>query len=753
MIVIIIIMDAAVVTNASKMLNFHFFPMMIRRTTRHCREASGCGELSSLCIDNESVCFESSPQRVEDSPMSESCTIRTTLRSLKCEKRGELTRILGKWREQVLWVRKNQMHKPKSVPTKLPRASMVPPATLASIFMALFAASCQSLTVPSSLPHRTTALFSSTALQSKRKTRSSWKWSIAWSASYSQSQLFATIPDEMPTWGIDTDDSAINGVNGKTSSTAVVNGGTNDRFAPILAKMNLTLDSIQDLPHRHPISSNDVFCNRELRLDNLRAVGFDMDYTLAQYQQPQFDKLAFDGAKAKLVHSLGYPKEVLDLEYDHTYWVRGLIIDTQRGNFLKIDRHKYVRVAYHGFQQISSKMRKQLYSRTFNKVPSFTEKSYVNMDTLFQHVDAHLFASLIEMKDFGEHEFLDGRTYEEIYRQIRECVDLCHRDGVIKDEVARDPTKYLVLDSGLVPMLRGFREAGVKVFLLTNSYWEYTSTAMNYLFHETRVDEMTQKKNEWLELFDLVVVGSCKPAYLTDPNLNLFRVMPEDGSLKNTDGLFEIEALGENGSAKFLVMGKTFQGGNWNHLQAMLDIEAGEEILYVGDHLYADVLRSKRALGWRSCFIMPELVEEMRIFHKQLGLWNSIMELRKLREELNSYADVLKREMKTSSFSDSRHLEKKLSQIEEDDGKVKIKLADAHSEYHTAFHPRWGQMFVAGYQDSRFGYFVKNYACLYTSKATNLGLASTSRAFRTSGELLPHDNLMTDISTEFVDVL
>lgn len=61
-----------------------------------------------------------------------------------------------------------------------------------------------------------------------------------------------------------------------------------------------------------------------------------MDYTLAQYQQPAFDKLAFDGAKEKLVHSLGYPEEVLDFEYDHTYWVRGLIIDTIRGNFLKV---------------------------------------------------------------------------------------------------------------------------------------------------------------------------------------------------------------------------------------------------------------------------------------------------------------------------------------------------------------------------------------------------------------------------------
>lgn len=88
------------------------------------------------------------------------------------------------------------------------------------------------------------------------------------------------------------------------------------------------------------ISTEDVFCNRELQFSNIEAIGFDMDYTLVQYKQPAFDQLAFDGAKEKLVYKLGYPKEVLDLEYDHEFWTRGLIIDIQKGNFLKIDRHK-----------------------------------------------------------------------------------------------------------------------------------------------------------------------------------------------------------------------------------------------------------------------------------------------------------------------------------------------------------------------------------------------------------------------------
>jgi hypothetical protein len=128
-------------------------------------------------------------------------------------------------------------------------------------------------------------------------------------------------------------------------------------------------------------------------------------------------------------------------------------------------------VAYHGYNQISSKARKIIYRGNFNKVESFTEKHYVNMDTLFQYVDASLFASLVDMKDQGEYDFLDLKTYEEIYRQVRECIDLCHRDGVIKDEVARNPHKYIVYDPYFVDMLQKFRQDGIKVFLLTNSFW------------------------------------------------------------------------------------------------------------------------------------------------------------------------------------------------------------------------------------------------------------------------------------------
>jgi hypothetical protein len=37
-----------------------------------------------------------------------------------------------------------------------------------------------------------------------------------------------------------------------------------------------------------------------------------------------------------------------------------------------------------------------------------------------------------------------------------------------------------------------------------------------------------------------------------------------------------------------------FQGGNYVDLHQMLGVRAGSEVLYVGDHIYGDILRSKK---------------------------------------------------------------------------------------------------------------------------------------------------------------
>jgi 5'-nucleotidase len=123
-------------------------------------------------------------------------------------------------------------------------------------------------------------------------------------------------------------------------------------------------------------------------------------------------------------------KEVLDFEYDSTYFRRGLVIDKERGNVIKMDRHKYVRQVYHGFTPLQTAVRKELYMSTSESIPLYTESNFVNIDTLFLLVDAYLFAQLVELKDKTPGAI--PHSYATIYAHIRQCVDLCHRDGVIK---------------------------------------------------------------------------------------------------------------------------------------------------------------------------------------------------------------------------------------------------------------------------------------------------------------------------------
>jgi 5'-nucleotidase len=220
----------------------------------------------------------------------------------------------------------------------------------------------------------------------------------------------------------------------------------------------------------------------------------------------------------------------------------------------------------------------------------------------------------------------------------------------------------------------------------------------------------------------------------------------EDGSLKNTDGVFEMNAL-PNGAKDFLKIGKIFQGGNWQHLHKLIGIKSGDEILYVGDHLYADVLRSKRTLGWRSLFIMPELEGEIRTFSEMLPLREQIEGLRRLRGELGRKAEEIRR---TSDGNDPA-VKILLDEMKDDDRTIKATLSPLVEQWHRSFHPIWGAMFNAGYQDSRLAFFVENYACLYTSRASNLGLVSTHKSFRTTMEMLPSDRLVSDTKTRLDD--
>jgi hypothetical protein len=59
-----------------------------------------------------------------------------------------------------------------------------------------------------------------------------------------------------------------------------------------------------------------IFVNRDLRLTGAAYIGFDMDYTLAIYDQPEMDHLSIQATAQKLVKR-GYPEHILDIPVRH----------------------------------------------------------------------------------------------------------------------------------------------------------------------------------------------------------------------------------------------------------------------------------------------------------------------------------------------------------------------------------------------------------------------------------------------------
>ena len=70
-----------------------------------------------------------------------------------------------------------------------------------------------------------------------------------------------------------------------------------------------------------------VFVNRTLNMKKIEAIGFDMDYTLVQYKTEAFEEFVHGLVAEKMVQTLGYPKDVLDLKFNFKLVIQGLIID------------------------------------------------------------------------------------------------------------------------------------------------------------------------------------------------------------------------------------------------------------------------------------------------------------------------------------------------------------------------------------------------------------------------------------------
>src|SRR3954470_24039141 len=94
-------------------------------------------------------------------------------------------------------------------------------------------------------------------------------------------------------------------------------------------KAEAHLELLDKLGHAVPRTldlqrSRRVYVNRNLKLDEIDLIGFDMDYTLALYNQRNLEDLSIRCTLEKMIQNRGYPESILQLEYDYTFGLRGI---------------------------------------------------------------------------------------------------------------------------------------------------------------------------------------------------------------------------------------------------------------------------------------------------------------------------------------------------------------------------------------------------------------------------------------------
>lgn len=472
------------------------------------------------------------------------------------------------------------------------------------------------------------------------------------------------------------------------------------------------------VPRRHR-----VFVNRNLRMTKIRAVGFDLDHTLAHYDPVPVETLAFDLTKKGLVETKGYPREVLEFAYDPQFVIRGLVVDKKRGNLLKMDYFNFVSRATHGLTPLRSEERKRAYRSDRVRLG---HENYVSVDTLFHLPEVYLYLCVIEL--LARRDRTRSLDYDRIYLDVREMIDEVHRDGSLKSVITGNLDQHIRLDPELRTVLEEFRRSGKRLFLLTNSDWQYTNTLLRHILERGR-----GAPDHWTDLFHTVIVEARKPAFFTTADA------PE--SIAELKGRKLAATVG--------------RGGGSAYLERSLGA-SGEHVLYFGDHTYGDILQSKRVAGWRTAMLVPELDREITVTTEHAKDFDRLARLSSERHQLEIEKAAIGRELRRLTLvlgeSDPgdparraeiahriEEIPEAIAGLDQRGLELQGELEGLRVKIDRLYNPRWGSLFREGNESSRFGHQLKDFACVYTSRVSNFLHYPWNYYFQSPVGYMPHD--------------
>lgn len=303
--------------------------------------------------------------------------------------------------------------------------------------------------------------------------------------------------------------------------------------------------------------------------------------------------------------------------------------------------------------------------------------------------------------------------YLQIADDVLDAVDKAHADGSLKEEVKRNLDQYIIKDEALVRGLEKFKKHGKKIFILTNSDYHYSKLLLDYA-----INPYLKEHKSWLDLFEFVITLASKPRFFYE-NSRFLKINPADGTMTNLNDR---------------LLPGVYQGGNAKQFTSELGLE-GDDILYVGDHIYGDILRLKKDCNWRTAMVLEELENELENNKKAEPINVEIDQLMHKKEPLE---DELTNLM-TSKIDDGKVDEVRVELLQKSISEIDTLISALIKRQQAMYNPNWGQFMRAGNEESYLAYQIDRYACVYMPKLADLLELSPRTYFRASRRPLAHE--------------
>lgn len=347
------------------------------------------------------------------------------------------------------------------------------------------------------------------------------------------------------------------------------------------------------------------------KLSDYDCIGFDLDNTICEYRIGPMVQMIYDVLVNYLINNCSYSEKHLRQPIDFDFMQKGLILDAEQGNILKINGSGQILRAAHGTKFMSDEEIVSVYgpSKTWSVTNIFIKDF---MDTWNGPLSEKI-RPLLDYFDIPV-SLIFGRCVDDIddvcrpqayniwpdvlkgliYMYSRE--NFSANTGEYFPHLKSTPSLYYnKCPDYVLDWLKELKKTK-KVFLISGSHIDYANF--------TATQSMGAN---WKELFDIVIFYARKPGFFTS-----------DRPFYNTDS----EMLNECGISDNIKFGSVYSQGNWNQLHKLLKKETGNpnpKCLYVGDNILQDVVAPAKFSGLDTLAI----VEEMKMDCNDINLNNN----------------------------------------------------------------------------------------------------------------------------------